>query len=271
MLVISISSVVFAVPFSPSGLKLSAPQNVLYNFDSTTLEIPLTVTGTPSAVYFLVFTKDNGATISRVRNGYLGWHYVNKIDTCLYLSPYNQFDRGANTIKWNGKDESGNAVPKGDYTYYLFGFDNADSRVQMTKHMNMFAHGAPTIITHDTSGKPLANPILYSNVPNYNASAEPTESLTKKWIIGWDPADEGLIETTSCMGWAALSGSGIAFLPTDYTYYFHDSMKETGNGITRKWKWVPNGESILQEGWGTNGRFTYNTNETPGSNHNGGV
>ena len=174
------ASAVLAADFAPTVLKLSASQYVLYNFDSTTLEIPVTVTGTPAAVYFLVFTKDNGTTINRVRNGYLGWHYVNQIDTCLYLSPMSQFDRGANKIKWNGKDESGNAVPKGDYTYYLFGFDNADSRVQMTKHMNMFAHGAPTIITHDTSGKPLANPILYSNVPNNNASAEPSESLTKK-------------------------------------------------------------------------------------------
>ena len=77
----------YAAPFSPTLLRLYAPSSILYTFDGKSLSIPLTVSGTPASAFFLVFTKGKATSIKKIMNGYLGWHYVNKIDTCLYVSP----------------------------------------------------------------------------------------------------------------------------------------------------------------------------------------
>jgi hypothetical protein len=70
-----IASSVFAADFNPTTMKLSASEVISYDFQST-LKIPVTVTGTPASLYFLVYTKDKGEQIVDVRNGFLGWHYL---------------------------------------------------------------------------------------------------------------------------------------------------------------------------------------------------
>ena len=81
-----VSTFAFAVAFSPTPMRLSADEVISYNFDGSTLDIPLTMTGAPGLVKFFVFTKDKADEIIAVRNGFLGWHYVDKIDTCIYMS-----------------------------------------------------------------------------------------------------------------------------------------------------------------------------------------
>ena len=120
-----LSPTVFAAPFSPTLLKLSADAEIQYDFDGSVLEIPVTVTGTSaSPLYFLVHTKGIGSTVPNMRNGYLGWHHVCKIDTCVYLSPEYNFGIGKNTVTWDGKDDDGTPVPEGEYTYYMWAMDS---------------------------------------------------------------------------------------------------------------------------------------------------
>ena len=122
-----IASISFAGAFSPELLEISAPFNIDYAFDGSILDIPVTITGTPATVIFLVFTRNKAAEISDIQNGYLGWHYVNNIDTCIYVSQDWKFGTGVNIITWEGSDADGNPVPKDDkdgYTYYLFAFDH---------------------------------------------------------------------------------------------------------------------------------------------------
>ena len=119
MLLVLIPSLVFSAPFVPTRLQLTLPSVLQYNFDGSTLEIPVNVNGTPARIWFFVFTKDKGDEIGVVQNGYLGWHYVNKIDTCLYTSEPLDFQVGNNTITWTGVDDDGGTVPAGEYTYYL--------------------------------------------------------------------------------------------------------------------------------------------------------
>jgi hypothetical protein len=144
-----IASSAFAAPFAPATLKLSASPNIQYDFDGSMLNIPVTVTGTPASVSFLVFTKDKGPAIGKVVNGYLGWHEVNGIDTCVYASAFQQLEKGSASIKWDGKDKDGKLVPAGEYTYYMFGYDNMSPRVQMTKALTIDPWGFRTIITHN--------------------------------------------------------------------------------------------------------------------------
>ena len=101
-------------------MKLSADAAIQYDFDGSELDIPVNVSGAPAAVLFSVFTKDKADQIIAVHNGYLGWHYVNKIDTCVFMGVLQQLDTGNNVIRWDGKDTDGGKVPAGDYTYYIW-------------------------------------------------------------------------------------------------------------------------------------------------------
>ena len=76
----------FAVNFAPDILRLSAAQSISYKFDGSTLSIPVTVTGAPASTIFLVYTKDKASSVVKVKNGFLGWHYANKVDTCIFFS-----------------------------------------------------------------------------------------------------------------------------------------------------------------------------------------
>jgi hypothetical protein len=65
---------------------LSVDPIIQYDFDGSSLSIPVHVSGTNAGVIFLVYTKGKANEIGFVKNGYLGWHSVNKVDTCIYFS-----------------------------------------------------------------------------------------------------------------------------------------------------------------------------------------
>jgi len=115
LLIIAVSPV-FAINFSPTPMVISSQAAIHYDFDGSNLNIPVKITGTPSNTMLLVFTKDKGESISQVQNGFLGWHYVNMIDTCIYAGDPTDLSIGSHTIIWDGTDDDGNAVAAGDYT-----------------------------------------------------------------------------------------------------------------------------------------------------------
>ncbi|MHB9030441.1 MAG: hypothetical protein ACYC9O_16875 [Candidatus Latescibacterota bacterium] len=208
-----IASSAFAGNFAPTLMSVSAPSTIVYEFDGKSLTVPVTVTGVAGTGSFMVFTKDKGASIGKVTNGYLGWHYVSKIDTCLYTSPFTQLDKGTTNITWNGKDDGGTTVAPGEYTYYVWAVDNVNPRVQVTKQVTIDAWIFRTIVTHDTEGKKLAQPIWYKGGGNRTALAAPGNQTHYKWVIGGDPEDKALLESTTSPGWCAVGG--IAFDPAE--------------------------------------------------------
>jgi len=258
MLVFAVSQV-FAADFVPTVMKMSAASYINYGFDGSSLSIPLKVTGQPANAMLLVFTKDQGATISQIQNGYLGWHYVNKIDTCLFVGAPKQCDIGNNTLTWEGNDNDGNAVPEGEYTYYIWGFDNVNAKVPLTKQVNPNPWGRITVMTHDESGSVLNQPILwFGSGDRGGGGAENTELReheNKKWVVGGDPDDASLIET--CTSWEVCDPGGLAFLPTNYDLFFKNGLNNNGFRVTYAWKWVPNGAAELQNNWGDEGEFRY--------------
>ena len=252
VLVMSMASAASAADFTPTLLKLSAPGVVQYDFDGTELDIPVTVSGTYSATSFCVYTKGKADQIIGVKNGFLGWHYVNKIDTCIYASDFiNYFDVGSNTITWDGKDNDGNMVPAGEYTYYLWGFDNLSIRTPMTHYMGQPAASGGTqavIIEFDENDLPLEKPIWY------------TKNTFQKWVIGSDPEDGSLVETidisSAIPGWAI--GHSLCFEPGDYSNFFV-GIGNTGTTTLGVYKltWVPNGTAEIVTDWGEDGATTY--------------
>ena len=241
-----VASVAFAADFSPTKLVLTAEETVQYSFDGSELTIPVEVGGTSASLYFFVFTKGKADDIIAVQNGFLGWHYVNKIDTCVYMSSPYSLGQGANNVTWDGKDNDGADVADGDYTYYMWAFDNMSSRIQMTNFINCGAQ--PMFIENDEAGNPLTNP-LYMNA-------------TRKWIVGTDPLDDTLMETT------AISNKPAGFATKYAKCYQLDNQKimyvpihnsDSGTGGLARYEWVPAGDAILDTDfeitWGQNTTF----------------
>ncbi|MCE5251632.1 T9SS type A sorting domain-containing protein [bacterium] len=260
---------VSGVNFSPTVMKLSAPSVILYQFDGSELKIPVTVNGAPASAVMLVYTSDQGASVNKVRNGYLGWHYVNKIDTCVFASQPRQFGLGSNTITWNGKDSDGKYVPMGNYTYYIWAYDNVSAKIPMSRQIEMYAWAKNTIVTQDQDGKALNNPIVYQGQHDNNSSTDETKHNNIKWVVGNDPGDKGLIETCTSSEWN--DAGGLAFLPGNYNFFFKCSENNKSMKVIRKWEWIPNGEAILQTAWGDQGEFRYSETMPPGWDSGPGI
>ena len=245
----------FAAPFKPTILRLSAPSKVAYGFDGKNLAIPVTVTGTPATVILFVYTKNKAASISKIKNGYLGWHYVNKIDTCIYFSGPFKFVPGKNVINWDGKGKDLATVPAGEYTYYLFGYDGVSPKIKANMQ---FRVGRPYgfFVEKDEKGMPLVNPKLVD--------------VTTRWTIGNDPDDKTLLETTRIVmpsGWSSPSGLSVALAPNNYNTFFIETG-QAANNLQAVWKytWTPQGDAVRITDWGDNGQVTFKGvwNQEPG-------
>ncbi|MDP2984446.1 MAG: FlgD immunoglobulin-like domain containing protein [Candidatus Latescibacter sp.] len=259
----------FPVPFQPTVLKLTVSPVIQYEFDGSTLNIPVMVTGTPADVSFLILTRDKGPNISKVMNGYLGWHYVNKIDTCVFMTPSNFMGLGSNTITWNGRDKDGALVPSGDYTYYMFGYDYKSPKIKMTQYLTPNPWGYRTVLEKDSRGQAQTRPVLYMSDSNRGTSTTAFIHTLKRWVVGNDPDDATLLETCNDLGYGDVGG--LAFLPNDQTKFFHDTLKWAGLKITRKFTWVPNGAAFLDANWGSNGEYAYSGAWPSGWNFGPGV
>ena len=233
-------SVANAADFAPTLLKLSADSIVQYDFDGSELTIPVVVSGTSAGIMFSVFTRGKAADIQGIQNGFMGWHYVNKVDTCIYYSPLRNYSTGANTITWDGKDQDGGVVSAGEYTYYLWAFNNQGVKTIVATGIR--PRRGRAIQETDEDGLPLDRPIFYRT--------------TKRWNIGNDPLDETLLEESSVSGaegWRILPQPPALQLD-DHTMQYIAVMNEDMHlGGIHKFKWVPGGECELQTDWGEDG------------------
>ena len=270
LLAVFFASSVFALDFAPTLLKISAPDVVSYDFGSNNLEIPVTISGTPATVVMTVFTKDMGESIGTVENGNNLWHYVNKIDTCLYVSDVRQLDIGQHTITWDGKDADGGSVPAGEYTYYIWGFDSVASKKKVAQYVTYDWNERGHIMATDEDGNVLPQPIIYtSNGLQGESGNDEVDRFNQKWVIGGDPEDSTLVEST--MVKAINYGLSIAFDPQDHTMFFDQSNYNQGVSWIRKHKWVPNGAAELQTDWGDDGRVGLEVSHIPGFTYGAGV
>ena len=252
------SSLLFAAPFSPTLLRVTAPGTIQYDFDGSSLEIPITVSGTSANTIFLVYTKDKASSIGEVRNGFLGWHYVNKIDTCVFVSSMTALATGTSVIKWDGKDADGGMVLSGEYTYYLWAYDNIGTGEQMSNHPEIdFRNTGNMGIIQEIGedGLPLTEPVFYSGIRVIDG-----KRTIHKWVIGTDPAEVDMVETTSfsmLTGWTFGAGN-LALKPDDHSVFFWEiGNQELSIQAVEKRTWVPNGESQIVGEWAEDGMSTF--------------
>ena len=246
------SSTAFAAPFAPSVLKLAADAEIPYDFDGTELEIPVTVSGAPATLFFLVHTKGIASTVPNMRNGYLGWHHVCKIDTCVYLSPQYQLPVGNNTITWDGKDDDGGVVAAGEYTYYMWAFNSASPKQKMCFELGTDCIRQCDFKELDYDGTPLNNPI-------YHQAGFRGTDHNFRWELGGDPLDESLISTCNLQAvlpesYIIPKNGHILFDPDDWDLmYVRIGSATLESHACAKYKFVPEGDAILQTDWAEDG------------------
>lgn len=243
-----LASAVYAANFQPTLLKLTAPSSIQYSFDGKPLNIPFEVAGKTAGVILCVYTNGKASSVNKVKNGFLGWHYMNKVDTAVYISKLANYAVGkTNAITWDGKDKSGNLAGAGDYTYYLWAFDNKSQKQLVTTSITI-ASGSNGNQAHiqekGADGKVMSNPVFYDR---YGYA---------KWTIGNDVNTPTLKETTTyALGAGYSVGARIALQPNNFNFFY----LEVGRAATpfskgvRKMSWVPNGASQFVTSWGDNG------------------
>jgi len=263
---IIIATCAFAADFAPTVMTITGSEKLVYNFDGTNLNIPVNITGTPAGVFLVINTKNKSANIANVRNGYLGWHFVNKIDTTIYISDRYSRSPGASTIVWNGKDENGNAAVADEYDYYLWAYDDKTPRQVACAFVQIgydWESQFETVMEKDIDGKPLAKPMLFGARPWYSRQADPTiadyaykaHGTVHKWTLGNDPNDVSLLQTTRMTIFddavTDFSYGGPVFNPKDYNIFYECTQNFTQKVDTMmKWTFIPGGVAIRDESWG---------------------
>lgn len=248
--------------FSPTPLTIDTDDIVPYAFDGTVFELPVNIGGTPAQVVFCVYTKDRASEIGSITNGYLGWHYVNKIDTCIYASTPFQFSPGANTVTWDGRYNDGGDVPPGDYTFYLWGFDNKSGKQLMSKSL-LSGWGFDmnsNVLERDENGIPLANPVWYTR--------------DTRWVIGGDPLNNALLLKTTISLPENWNTRGEPLIdPRDNTYFYLSVGNSPDRfGAIAKLRWIAGGEAELADSFGDGGiseQFATSGGGSPGVDTDG--
>ncbi|MFC1538249.1 T9SS type A sorting domain-containing protein [Candidatus Latescibacterota bacterium] len=235
----------------PTTLELYVQDEVFYLFDETDVDFTVDVMGKPCKAYLWINTRLAEADKPvNLRNGYLGWHYVNKIDTTVYISGAYLFSPGTNHITWDGSgsentskaymgtiNPSGQVAP-GRYDYYVFAYDDRNPRERVCNFLaiNFYWHAQYTKIGewHD-DGTPRFNPYLWGNVgwlyPDLHAKKDDFGNITGpdiengwysygpprftafKFPLGSDPDDMGALETTYMPGFTGASGEELIPAP----------------------------------------------------------
>ena len=270
LIVILTASWSFAADFSPTLLTLTAPGAIQYDFEGSDLSIPFTVTGTPAAIWLVINTKGKADQISGVRNGYLGWHYVNKIDTTVYVSDRYERSPGETSVVWDGKDQDGNAVSEDTYSYYLWGYDYVTPRIEVSYFVQI-GHGWDAQYTFmyekDTDGMIMSNPVMMGTESQWSAASgiaygelwfDVRMGDCFKWVIGNDPRDLQYYQRTLIPGMegahqndvGGFDCGGPAFDPTDYNIFYTNEVNiDAKTSTMSKWTFVTDGEAIRDEGW----------------------
>ncbi len=239
-----------AVDFRPSMLKIESENYIYYSFSHDELDIPVSISGTSCLLVFSIFTNGRSNEISAVQNGFLGWHYVNQVDTCVYYSEPYEFDPGHHSVHWDGRDQDGNYLNVQDdfsaYKYYLWGYDNKSERQPALKHA--YVHGGlfdqrTHIQEIDNYGLPRAHPILCQT--------------TERWILGSDPEDESAKLTTQL----ALPDGWVEHWDPYPQHDDNDNViiavtnREEKLGSLMKYRFVNGGDAEIFTDWGENAPF----------------
>jgi len=242
--------------FSPTVMEISCPAEIGYDFGGEPLTIPFTVGGKPGAFWLVINTHGKADTIAEIENGFLGWHYVNHIDTTVYVSGRYQRELGDVQIAWDGTNSDGVKMPEDTYSYYIWGYDDKTPRQKATDFiMTSSSWDSPQIsfVTHDEQGLVRDKPFILGNNFAYNSDDEVVWKrfgTAYKWELGSNPEDITNLETTWMPFYVdkAFSSSYQYGQPLidlqDNDFFYHICRSDISHTRTVfKWKFVSGGDA----------------------------
>ena len=236
----------------------------------------MNVAGVPATVWLVINTRGQADSISDVRNGHLGWHYVNNIDTTVYVSDSQRWTYGDQTMEWDGRDQDGNLVPAAEYDCYIWGYDDANPRTRVSDYVRTgfdWDSEHTVLIARGEDGLPLPQPFFFGAQQTVFSDDNvfwKKSGIHFKWVIGDDPSDVTNLQTTWCAMYKnkaygdSLHYGGPSLGPHDYSVFYHGSRDVYGKKETvLKWKWVGGGEAVLDESWGGFERLSWDNPAVP--------
>ena len=274
---VCLAGISHAADFSPTVMTLACPEELKYNFDGSPLTIPFTIEGVGGSVWLVINTRGQAENIRDVRNGHLGWHYVHKIDTTVYISQRYERDKGSAEIVWDGRNQDGNLVEPGEYDYYLWAYDDKSDR-KLVSNFVMIGYGICNpfcqLYERGNEGLPLARPIFMGAVSNFYYKDDiiyKRHGTHYKWELGSDPNDVNMLQNTLCARYYPgkdsmdpdwLGYRGPVLDPRNNNIFYHTSFKKIGYldqksgeyywptySTVLKWEFVTDGEAILDQDW----------------------
>jgi len=273
------SSTVFAADFVPTNkLDIDVPDFVQYNFDGSSVDIPVEVMGVAARAYLVVETTGLEGVTPYTNNGRVGWHTVSGIDTTVYASAGDDLQKGQTFITWSGKDNDGNNVAEGDYTFYVWAYDYQNlyqAATPMADYDRSVSQNRTLLQTTAQDGSVLPKPWLSTVTSGNTMGNNPASEVTHmwgRWSIGNDPYNAELIETCELglpEGWNATAGAfgRSPYDPADFNNIFHwTSYEEMTTQKLRKFTLVPNGVAEELTDWGEDLTWGYETTD----HHSGG-
>ena len=282
-----LASVAYGQGWSPVPLVINTQEVVPYAFDGSELNVQFDLTGKPALIWMVIQTQlDDAEKPVAVTNGFKGWHFVNGIDTTVYVSASREYAIGNDqTFRWNGKGNEkdmenlvdGANLASGNYSYYLIGYDNKSDREiandQIPIGVFSYANTARFYTKDDATGATLSNPLLMGTVRNNRADRfSAVENTYFKFRLGDDPYDATKIVTTKVFGHengdvvegqAIKYGAGI-FAPNDYDTFYYPNSRQFESAISVvKYQFVAGGEAVQDATYGDYSRISFAWN--PGS------
>ena len=236
--------------WNPTPLEITVRGDVISQFDGTDTDIPVDVAGKPCRAYLWINTRlDDADKPQNLRNGYLGWHYVNGIDTTVYISGAKDFEIGdGNKFTWDGigsentsKEymgtiEPSQRIPLGVYDYYVFGYDDENPRERVCNFICISYYWNPQYVRigeYHNDGTPRSQPLLYGNTNSYSQDLHALKDVSGKVIgnaegweshgpplntafkfpIGSGPDDMSAMQTTVIPGLSGAAGEELLVSP----------------------------------------------------------
>jgi len=242
--------------FSPTVMEITCPAEVNYDFSDNPLTIPLNISGVPGAVWLVINTHGKADEITGIRNGFLGWHYVNQIDTTVYVSGRYQRELGDVQIVWDGTNSDGEKVAEDTYSYYIWGYDDKNMQQKASDYIQLsytFDANNNSMVTHDEQGLVREKPFVMGNMFFYNSDDEVAWQrfgTAWKWELGSNPEDLNNLATTWMpfyvnKDFAASYQYGTAVVdPQDNEWFYHCARSHISNTRTIiKWQFISGGDA----------------------------
>jgi len=283
------ASVAFGQSWNPTPMVVNTPDAIHYAFDGTLLEVPFDLAGKPGTFYLVIDTKlDDAQKPVAIMNGFKGWHFVNGIDTTVFVSSGREYTTGLNLkFPWDGKGNeknyenlvsSGN-VMAGTYKYTLIGFDSSSGREIANDVIHIGNYSMPTLSRFywkdDQTGAQLANPMIIGGQRYNRSNTVLAKTNTQfKFRLGDDPFDQSKITTCSVFGFQksdivpnqTIQRGAPMYDQNDYNTFYMPAAKGWELVATvQKYTFVPGGEAVQDLSWGDWSKLAFYCNPPYGN------